>query len=980
MGAKMLVSGARVPGNVPAVQFRDLGPLLIEIDGTEHPPPGPKPAALLAALVANANRRVPVGTLLEVVWGGHPPAKAEATLESHVWRLRRLLEPARARGEAPAVLVNDSGGYLLLAGTDQIDSARFEQLADETRTLSMASNPAQLLARCEEALDLWRGTPYEPLAEQEWVVPFLVRLEEIAAEVRERRIDALLASGATDRALSDVTGLIEQSPFRERLWAQRMLGLYRAGRVEESLQAYRRARTRLLDELGTEPGAELQDLHRRVLAQDPGLLLPPAAVVRRPDEPRPVAAPAAGADGVAPAREVHLPVRAEPLIGRRTDLQALSRLLEERRLVTVTGAAGCGKTRLAVEVAAGVADAFPDGVWFVDLTAVDGPELVLDVVITAIGIAAPSTGSAQDALRGYTRDRRMLLVLDNAEHLLTAVADVVGAVQAGAGECVLLVTSREPVATAGEVIWPLGPLPLTADPTADDADTPVPSPAEELFLARARAADPTMTFEPDAMRVVTRICEALDGVPLALELAAARVRSATLDEIADQVEVDASGLRRLGRGPADHRASLRSAIEWSHRLLSTEEQVVHRRLAVLPGAFPRAAATAVAGVAPVDSADVPELLAALAHRSLLHSVRTGRAGGPSLFGQLATVRGHAAHALAATGEAEEAVRRRDAWVTSLLAGRPRISRAGEDWYAAVTDAYPTVRASLQRLLADDPQAAGGRLLSGLTMFWYYRAHTVEAARWLRLALAVPGLDPADAAHVHLTLTAHALLRGRSDLAGPHLDAALRSTEASAAGRLVDLAEAMGAVALAAETQQARDQVASLTTAVAGLAATTGDPDVALLSEALSLLGPATPDGPDGSAADLHERADADGNLLAAWVASTVASAQASEPGEAIRWCDRQAELQVLLGAQDSGILAERRAALMVVGGQYRDAVQLFAAARLHLRRSGLPWPLMPHTRDLMRRAHQALGDAVHDRAWHDGERRPAAELLVELRG
>jgi hypothetical protein len=381
----------------------------------------------------------------------------------------------------------------------------------------------------------------------------------------------------------------------------------------------------------------------------------------------------------------------------------------------------------------------------------------------------------------------------------------------------------------------------------------------------------------------------------------------------------------------------------------------------------------------VVAADVPELLAALAHRSLLDSVRTGRPGGPSLFRQLATVRGHAAHALAASDEAEEAVRRRDAWVTALLAGRPRLSRAGGDWYAAVTDAYPTVRATLQRLLADDPQPSGGRLLADLSMFWYFRARTVEAARWLGLALSIPGLDPADAAHAHLTLTAHALLRGRADLAGPHLDSALRSIRDWPTDRLVDLAEVMAAVALAAETQQAGDLVALLVTAVAELAAGTGDRDVALLSDALSLLGPAAPDGPRGSATDVHERACADGNLLAAWVASTVASGQAATAEDAIRWCDRQAELQVLLGAQDSGILAERRAGLMVADGRYRDAVRLFAAARQHLRRTGLPWPLMPDTRGLMRHAHRALGDAAHDRAWHDGERSTAAALMVELR-
>nr|WP_281371944.1 BTAD domain-containing putative transcriptional regulator [Modestobacter versicolor] len=942
------------------------------MDGAEHPPPGLKPSALLAALVVHANRRVAVSTLLEVVWAGRPPAKAEGTLESHVWRLRRLLEPGRGRGEAPGVLVNDSGGYRLLARADQVDSARFEHLADETRALATDGEPADVLARCDEALALWRGTPYEQIAAQEWIVPFLVRLEEIAAELRERRIDALLGTGATDRALSDVARLIEETPYRERLWAQRMIGLYRTGRAEEALQAYQRARTRLLDELGTEPGTELREVHRRVLAQDPALAPAPPPVTVRPS--RSATVPAA-----------HLPARAEPLIGRATDLQALTDLVRTRRLVTVTGAAGCGKTRLAVEVAAAVVEAFPDGAWFVDLTAVDRPELVVDVLTTTLGLAAPVSGSAGDALRDHLRDRRMLVVLDNAEHLLDAVAEVVGEVQAGAGQCVLLVTSREPVAVPGEVVWPLGPLPLTAsaDPlAADPEEGPGRSPALELFLARLGSADPTLTVDDDVVVVAERICEALDGVPLALELAAARVRSATLTEIADQVSADASGLRRLGRAGADHRQSVRAAIEWSHRLLSPQEQAVHRRLSVLPGPITRSAATAVAAADPVEAADVPELLALLTHRSLLHPVRLGRAPGPSLFSQLATVRGHAAHSLAAHDETAAAVRRRDTWVASLLAGRPRLSAAGGDWYDAVADAYATVRATLQHLLVEAPDPTAGRLLSHLSMFWYYRERTVEAGRWLRLALELPGLDPADTASAHLTLLGHELLRGRSDLSLPHLDAALAPIGAASTDRLVDLAELMATCALAAHTRQADDQAARLVVAVAGIADTTGDREVRLLADALALLtaAPQRTGTPSAAAADVHEQARAEGNPLVAWVAATAATAQADTPGDALRWWDRVAEAVLLVGSRDVGIWAEVRAGLMVSAGQHREAVRLFAAARRELRRSGLTWPMNPATRDLMREARGALGPGEFDRSWHDGERQLGPALLPGLVG
>jgi predicted ATPase/DNA-binding SARP family transcriptional activator len=993
------------------VRFRDLGPVVVEVDGVAQPVGGTKPTAILAVLLVHANRRVPVDTLIDALWPDDAGVDRVSTLESHIWRLRRVLEPGRRSGTPPTVLLNDNGGYRLAAEAERIDSRRFEQLAAEVRELASAGSHELVLTGSDEALGLWRGRPYEVLADNDAVVPVVARLDELAAEVQERRIDALLELGETQRALADVVGLIEAAPFRERLWEQRMLGLYRAGRGEEALEAYRRARTALLDHAGMDPGPQLQQLHDRILNQDPALDAPRRE--RRAEEPAQAAAAPAAPLAAGPAeRSRHgVPRRMiTPLVGRGVDLARLSALVTEQRLVTVAGAAGCGKTRLTLEVAAAVAERFADGVWFADLASVEQPELVVDVVISAIGFGAPPAGTPLEALAAYMRDRRMLVVLDNCEHLLGAVADLAEAVLDAGTECCLLATTREPLGVDGEIIWPLGPLPVTAGdddfPASDDdlggalddgsseGDAPDPSPAMELFLARVSAVDPTIELKADDLRTAERICRAVDGVPLALELAAARIRSASIAEIAEHVTADPSGLRRLGRGQDDHRQSVRSAIEWSYRLLSNPEQAVHRRLSVLPGAFTRSAAVAVAGVEPVVPGEVPDVIAQLVHRSLLNPVRPRRAGGPTLYSQLATVRGHAAHALDADGESAASAQRRDEWVVELMSTRPRCSRPHEGWYETVDDAYATVRAALQQTLVDEPSPVGGRILSGLFMFWYFRGRTVEAQRWLNRAASLPQTRPIDLAATLLALGAHSLLRGRPDEATGHVerglglllrlaaelgDGASRADGIDAA--IADMAESLGSIALAAETQQQHGIISRIAAAVEQLNARIAR-DLDLLVEGLSCLtalGTGAPRGALAARAEaVHARGRAEGDALVCWIAATVLSAVAEDPIDGIRWTDEQGAMQVRMGGRDSGIFAERRAGFMLRAGQTEQAVELCSAARLYLRHAGLPWPLMPDTSDLLARARAELRDERFEQAWQRGELRPPARIMDGL--
>jgi DNA-binding SARP family transcriptional activator len=285
---------------------------------------------MLALLTINVNRRVSVDALMDAE---RVTAGAASTLESHIWRLRQLLEPGRARRTASTVLVSDAGGYRLVAGDRSVDSLFFEELAAEVRDLLAAGHPAEAVTRADTALALWRGRPYGPLGEHDWARPAVARLDELHGQVRERWVEALLATGALDRALSDLEPLIAAMPFRETLRGLQMLALYRSGRGGQALQTCQKARRQLMEEIGTEPGVELQELHRRILDNDADL------------------ASGGQAGAPQPTVEVHLPASLTPLVGREDVRLRLGALVAERRMVTVTGAAGSGKTRVAVEVA-----------------------------------------------------------------------------------------------------------------------------------------------------------------------------------------------------------------------------------------------------------------------------------------------------------------------------------------------------------------------------------------------------------------------------------------------------------------------------------------------------------------------------------------------------------------------------------------------------------------------------------------------------
>lgn len=946
----------------------DLGALAIAVETVQQPVTGSKATAILAMLTIHANRRVSVEALMDAAWGDDSTSGTVSTLESHIWRLRQLLEPDRRARQASTALVNEAGGYRLVATGHSVDSLHFDEIARDVRELVKAGNPASALARADEALALWRGRPYGAFAEHDWARPAVARLDELYAQVHERRIDALIAVGSVDQALADLEPLVATMPFRERLWSLQMLGLYRSGRIEQALSTFQRARSVLNDEIGTDPGPELTDMHRRMLDNDPTLMgeAPRAATATRPVE-------------------VRLPPSLNRLVGRDGELARLAALVTQRSLVTLVGPAGCGKTRLAVEVAYTVAHHFSDGVWFVDLGTVDDPALVVDVMVSAIGFSASAGSTLFEDLIHYLSGRRVLVVLDNCEHVLNEVARTVEAALAACGSltCAILATSREPLDIDGETVWTLGPLALPSPATsgAPSASDVATAPAVQLFLERLGSAAPALAIDDDVLGDVLEICSAVDGLPLAIELAAARARSFTIHDVAAQVATDPSELRRIGRDRTDHRATIRSAIEWSHRLMTPSEQGAHRRLSVLPGPFTAAAASAVVGERP--GAEVNDVLAQLVHRSMLTSTASSRASGATVFRQLATVRAHAAHSLSHS-DRDAARRRRNQWVAELIDARPRLGSPAEpDWYHRLDDDYATIRAVLADMLIDEPVVAGAQLAPRLSFYWYYRARIQEGQRWMTLGhdLANP-LGGGDAVLSALGLGAALAVQGRMDLARPHIRDVIDSMPPISSERLIDVGEALVGMATAAWVRDAVGVVQQVHTALVRIAERAADVQLQLLCDAVGSLTRVVPERLDDAAAygaEVYARSVAMNNTAAGWIAAgppMVVALLTSRPAEGIEWVQRVMRGHLLVDSAAGGMFIETRANFAVQSGEYLDAARCYAAARIQTRRAAMVWPRRTLTEELLRQTQDHLSATDYERAWNEGERMTLEEIVA----
>ena len=478
-------------------EVRLLGPVQAVRADREVALGGPRQRAVLALLVLEAGRVVPAGRLVEELWRGSPPPGAATTLRSYVSRLRSALAP-----EVPVAA--RGGGYAVSTGPDGLDASRFERLVAEGRDALGRGQAVAAGARIREALGLWRGPALADVLEVEPLALEAARLEELRLAAVEVRVEADLAAGLHTEVTGELERLVTEHPLRERLWQLLMLALYRGGRQADALAAYQRARAMLAQELGLEPGEELRQLEQAVLRQE----------IRRPP---------------CISEQRNLPARLTSFVGRDQELVGLGKLLGEARLVTLTGTGGAGKTRLALEFAATVVERFPDGVWLAELAGIGDPELVGVQVMEVLGVRQAGGVPVLEALRYRFRSADLLLVLDNCEHLLDACAGLAAALLSSAPGLRVLATSREPLGVPGEAAYPVPPLAVPPE-DADPADMAA-APAVRLFADRASAARAGTEVLASSVAVIGRICRELDGLPLAIELAAARASALSVAEI-----------------------------------------------------------------------------------------------------------------------------------------------------------------------------------------------------------------------------------------------------------------------------------------------------------------------------------------------------------------------------------------------------------------------------------------------------------------
>ncbi|WP_461037544.1 AfsR/SARP family transcriptional regulator, partial [Streptomyces mayteni] len=760
------------------MRFGVLGPLALWApDGTPVRIPERKSRTVLARLLVLPGRPVGVDRLVECVWGAEPPHHPRGALQGKISRLRRALDAAEPNGRR--LLTSGPAGYALDVPPRETDAGRFAELTAAARAAAGPRERAELLG---EALRLWRGEAFAEFADAGFARAAVDRLAEERLTAREELAEARLELGEHLALAAELAESVARHPTRERLRGLQLRALHRAGRQGEALAGYRELRRALATELGLDPGPELTALHEAILRAEP--------------EPAPAPGPDAG--GARPV--VRLPAPVAGLIGRDDDLAGVGALLAgagRARLVTLVGPGGVGKSRLAVEVARGVAGSFPDGVRLVELAGTepagcDDEALcaLADTLLVALGIrdaegsAATSAGAGVDRLAAALRDRRLLLVLDNCEHLTAEAAALAEALLRAVPGLRILATSREPLGIGGERLWRVEPL---TPPPAEAADWPAAvaaSSAARLFLERA-AGTPS-ALGPDDARAVAVICRRLDGLPLALELAASRARTLGLHGLVARLDDRFAVLTNGYRDAPPRQRTLRAVLDWSWEPLGEAERAVLRRLSVaVDGCGPEAAA-AICGRDGegegdgngVEPAAVLDLLGRLVDRSLV--VLDDRPEGPR-YRLLESVREYAAERLRAAGE-EPATHRGYVRYHRALAERAAPALRGRRqrrWLAGLDAEAGNLRRAVD--LATAPGAPPGealRLVNALAWYWVVSGRYGEARR--ALARAVAGAGQREAAPAALaTVWGHgiALLQGDAEAGGTtKVDAALRALD------------------------------------------------------------------------------------------------------------------------------------------------------------------------------------------------------------
>jgi predicted ATPase/DNA-binding SARP family transcriptional activator len=696
-------------------------------DGVLADVPGARLRGLLIALALEPGHAVPKATLVDWIWGEHPPSGAANALQRLVSRLRKALPDGLVEGQAD--------GYRLRVEPDAVDAVRFERLVGRARN----DEDPRRLRLLREALTLWRGAAMQDVGLQDSAAfdAAVTRLERLRLTAMEDRFDAEISLGHGVELIPELTDLVAAHPVRERLVAALMRALAAAGRDTEALLVYQRTREALADALGADPSPELSALHVALLRGELG----------RPEE----------------NRKTNLRAELASFVGKDADVAEVRELIADHRLTTLIGPGGSGKTRLATETARTLLGDLPDGAWLVELAAIGADGDVAQSALAGLGLRDALLGGAPNAeptdrLIAAIREREMLLILDNCEHVIESAASFAHRVL---GECQrlrILATSREPLGITGEALWLVEPLAL---PQGDASPGEIESSAA-IQLLRDRAGAVRKDLAPDAhtLSAMVRVCRALDGMPLAIELAAARLRTMSLDQLASRLDDRFRLLTGGSRTALPRHRTLRAVVDWSWELLTDAERMVLRRLAVFSGGASVDAAEQVCAGDGVEQEQMLELVTSLTEKSLLLT------DGDRLprYRMTGTIREYAAHRLAEAGEAELARRMHLAYFTELTeTADPYLRRAEQvEWLATLEAEHDNIASAMRGALAAGEALAAMRLAAGAGWYWWLGGHRAEGMELITAATQLPGEVTDEIRAWVYALVVHFVSSGRGD--------------------------------------------------------------------------------------------------------------------------------------------------------------------------------------------------------------------------
>ena len=705
-----------------------LGPLSLRAeDGSPVEVTGARLRTLLILLALDAGHVVTTSHLVDGVWGDGPPAEAANALQALVSRLRRTGLTIESRPT----------GYRLVLDPDDVDVHRFERLARNGRG-TLATDPAATSITLRDALALWRGPALADAATAPFAQAPIARLTELRLPATGDRIEAELAHSAD--LVPELESLVTEYPLHERFAGLLMRALARAGRTADAFTQYSRIKTALADELGADPSTELAALHVDLLRGE--LETPPNRA------------------------RTNLRSSLTSFVGRDGDLARVTGMVGESRLVTLTGPGGSGKTRLATEVGRMLLDRQPDGVWLVELASVGDGADVPQAVLTALGLRAQALVSTTrnigdpvetpvDRLAAALSHRATLLLLDNCEHLVGAAAELADRLLGDCPRLRILATSREPLGFTGETLWPVDPLAL---PPADaDPSTALTFPAVRLLADRARAVRPGLTVDETTAPAMVHVCRALDGMPLAIELAAARLRTMSLDQLAARLDDRFRLLTGGSRMALPRHQTLRAVVDWSWDLLDADERTVLRRLAVFAGGATLEAVEQVCAGSDLAADRVLDLLTSLVDKSLVLIVG-------DRYRLLETIKAYGRERLAESGEADRIRGTFVDWFSRFAAtAEPHLRRAEQvEWLESLHADHDNLHAAVRVAIADRDAVAACRLIANVGWYWWLHGHKIEGAELSSEVVEMPGEAPVEDRALALTLAAMLAVEGHYD--------------------------------------------------------------------------------------------------------------------------------------------------------------------------------------------------------------------------